>query len=434
MKSDTYISSGFELFSAPGVNFSVTDSSLVNFFPLGPLDVSNPVEYFVNSSISDPYLDLSSSYLYVKFHVTINDKDGERGLTEEDNVSIANNFLHSLFSSTDVYLQETLIDSNCNNNSNYRGYLHNLLNYSAQDKNTTLAEEGFYKDTQGKFDEFTQNEGAKSRKKLLYDNQKVVMIGKPSVAIFQSIRFLPAGTSLRIRFTLAKPEFLFFYPGSKRLTLHLDDCILYLRKITPSPNVRIAVEDELMRNKALFPVTETSIKTYTIAANSQTFSADNIIAGKIPRQIIFGLLRNEAYLGDTKLNPFNFQTFKLNKLNFFLNGKLFPPCPLDDDGGTYARAYRLLMESSGTLYKNNSDNAISRKDFCNGNALFFFNLTPDLYHSDSNNPIFETPQAGNARLELSFGEVLPHNVTLICYQTFDRIYSIDFDRNVFIDL
>ena len=92
------------------------------------------------------------------------------------------------------------------------------------------------------------------------------------------------------------------------------------------------------------------------------------------------------------------------------------------------------MESSGTLYKNNSDNGLTRNDFCNGSALYFFNLTHDLFQNDLNNPIFEAPQTANARIELSFNEPLNKNITLVCYQAFDRVYSIDSDRNVSIEL
>ena len=176
MTTDTYISSGFSVFQPPGLSFSVTDSSLTKYFPLAPLDVKNPIEFFVPSSVSDPFMDLNTSYLYTTFHVTLYDKKrgGARGLEEPDNVSIANNFLQSMFSSVDVYLQETLLDSSCNNNNAYRSYFHNLLNYSQQDKSTTLAEEGFYKDTQGKFDNVSgDNDGGKKRKALMINNNKV---------------------------------------------------------------------------------------------------------------------------------------------------------------------------------------------------------------------------------------------------------------------
>ena len=291
MSGGTYIAGGLSVFSPPGSSLSLSDSSLVAHYPISTLDVSNPIEFYINSSISDPFIDLNASYMYLKFHVTVNDKGMERGLVDDDNVGMCNNILQSIFGSVDFYLGETLLDSGTNNNNPYRGYFHNLLNFSQNDKLYTLPEEGFYKDTSKHFDTVAgDNKGGKSRKELLLNNNKVVLTGKPSIALFQSTRYLLPGVSARIRLTLSPTKFLFHCAEGISPLLHLDECKLYLRKITPSNNVRIAIEQQLALTKALYPVTESTIKSYNLILGSNNYSFDNILAGRLPRLLIMALV------------------------------------------------------------------------------------------------------------------------------------------------
>ena len=437
MKSPSFISGGFSFFSPPGVSLSLTDSVLVPHFPISSIeDSSNPVEFVISSTVADPFIDFSNSYLYVKFHATITDKDGERNIQDGDNISLVNNFFHSLTSGIDIFLQETLVDSQVNQNSAYRSYFQSLINYSEGDKEQTLTEEGFYKDTATHFDKMngTNNTGFYKRKQLLLHGKKVVCVGKPGVALFSSNRFMIPGVNLRLRFCLSKPEFFFLGEGRKPINLHLDEMVLYLRKVTPTPNIRIAIEDELLQSKALYPVTETSIKTYSIPQKTNNFSLDNLISGRMPREIIIGFVHTDAYLGKVHLNPFNFKHYDLSRIDFTVNGRVLPPCPLTDEDSSYSRTYRLFLESAGVLQESHSNIGVTRSDFCGGNFLLFFNLTPDLSQNDHNNPIFENIRTGNARLDLTFKSETTENVTLICYQTFDKVYSISYDRNVSIDI
>lgn len=115
--------------------------SEVNVFTLPPTDTSTDTSYYaeyksivnVKDSTSKiefriqpfptHYLDLSDSFLYVKFKIQ---KDDKTDLSASDDVSVANNFLHTIFSDCEVYSNNQLVSSS-NNCYPYKAYLETLL-------------------------------------------------------------------------------------------------------------------------------------------------------------------------------------------------------------------------------------------------------------------------------------------------------------------
>ena len=73
---------------------------------------------------------------------------------------------------------------------------------------------------------------------------------------------------------------------------------------------------------------------------------------------------------------------------------------------------------------------LTKNDFNAGNALFAFDLTPDLGSCGEN---FELVENGNLRLEVHFGQALPATVNAVIYAEFDNLLQIDKSRNVVFD-
>ena len=85
-----------------------------------------PIEFIIPPQ-TEHWTDLSQSYLYVKFKIV---KADGQPLDADSNVAPVNNFLHSMFSSVDLYLNNKLISSNSDTYP-YRAYIENLLSYNA---------------------------------------------------------------------------------------------------------------------------------------------------------------------------------------------------------------------------------------------------------------------------------------------------------------
>lgn len=83
----------------------------------------------VSGSSSDEYLDLARVFIHIKATIEKTPLPaGQEAASALQKLGPTNNWLHSMFSQVDVYLNQKCITppSNC---YNYRAYIENLLNY-----------------------------------------------------------------------------------------------------------------------------------------------------------------------------------------------------------------------------------------------------------------------------------------------------------------
>ena len=98
---------------------------------------------------------MCQSYLYVKFKITNTDCTN---LAADVSVAPTNNFIHSMFSSIDLYLNNKLVSSNMDTYP-YRAYIENLLSYNTDSKVTYLkASDLWVNDTVGSVNALTHND------------------------------------------------------------------------------------------------------------------------------------------------------------------------------------------------------------------------------------------------------------------------------------
>ena len=68
-----------------------------------------------------------------------------------------------------------------------------------------------------------------------------------------------------------------------------------------------------------------------------------VIIGQIPKRIILEFVKNKAYNGDRKLNPFNFQNIDFYYLSMYVDVLVVPSSPLQPvftgNNSAYVEAY-----------------------------------------------------------------------------------------------
>ena len=140
--------SELHVLSVPPTMTAMQESQWVEHFPIASLTNNAPIEFIIPPQ-TEHWTDLSQSYLYVKFKII---KADGHPLDADSNVDPVNNFLHSMFSSVDLYLNNKLISSNSDTYL-YRAYIENLLSYNADSKSTFLnASVLWVEDTAAQFD------------------------------------------------------------------------------------------------------------------------------------------------------------------------------------------------------------------------------------------------------------------------------------------
>ena len=90
----------------------------------------------------------------------------------------------------------------------------------------------------------------------------------------------------------------------------------------------------------------------------------------------------------------------------------------------------MLFSGTGKVFRDRDEgNALDRKNFSGGYALYAFDLTSDLGEDDH----FSLAKQGSVRLVLKFAQALADPVTAIAYAEFQNVIEIDRNRSVIYD-
>ena len=86
----------------------------------------------------------------------------------------------------------------------------------------------------------------------------------------------------------------------------------------------------------------TSCKIASLYNGQYSQSESNLFQGDAPSQLIIGFVSSEAFSGNYKKSPFNFQPFDCNFLALYVDGQSYPAKPLQPNftEENYVEAYR----------------------------------------------------------------------------------------------
>jgi hypothetical protein len=336
-----------------------------------------------------------------------------------------------MFSQVDVSLNQKCISppSNC---YNYRAYIENLLNYGSDAKNTHLQSSFWCKDTAGYMNVSANNAGYTARKSASSDNKTVDLYSNIHCDIFNQDKYLLNGVELTVKFIPAKGAFhLMSDRNDPDYTFEILAAELFVRKVKINPSIQLGHAHGLLQSSAKYPITRVDIKQMTLPSPIISKTIDNIYMGQLPKRCIIGLVKNSAFNGNYKNNPFNFEHFNLNFLSLYVDSTAIPSKPFtpDFEAGQYMREYISLFSGCGIHYSD-AGNDISHEEYAKGFFLTVFDLTSDL---SSNASHWQIQKNGSLRLELRFNQPLEESITIIIFSEFDNLIEIDKNRQISLD-
>lgn len=413
--------SELDIFATPPTQNSVEGGSTFCYRPISSLADSAPIEFIVPAA-GDEYLDLAHTTLHIV--AEIKNKDNKDEATE---LGPINNWLHSIFSQVDVFLNQKCVTPP-SNNYNYRSYIENLLNYTENAKNSHLTAGLWYKDQAGQMNSKT-NKGYVERKKITKVGA-IELYGHLHCDIFNTDKFMINGVEMCVKLIKAKNEFHLFGDASSG-HVEITDANLFVRKVKINPSILVAHARALSVSTAKYPITRVEVKTVTVGADIQSKSLDNLFLGQLPKRCIIGMVESSAFNGSFTSNPYNFEHFNYNYLSLYLDSTQIPSKPLTPDFAKkrYTRSYYTLFEGTG-IHFSDTGNSISLDEYPDGYCLAAFDLTPDLSCNASHWNIIRN---GTLRAEIRFEKALEKTITLIIFAEFDNVIEVDKNRNIIID-
>lgn len=271
------IKTELDIFAIPPTQNSVESGSIQCYRPVSALTDTAPIEFIIPAS-SEEYIDLSHITLHLFVRIV-----GQ----QNQNVAPVNNFLHSMFSQVDVFLNQRNVCPPTSHYS-YRSYIEKLLNYGNEAKDTHLQTDFWYSDDAGQMDRIVvgddneENSGYETRKNLTLNGRIIELYGHLHCDLFNQNKYLINGVELSIR--LVKEKAAFCLMSATPATFDITEANLFVRKIRINPSILVAHARILATCPARYPITRVEIKTVTIPAGIQSKTVDNLFIGQLPKR------------------------------------------------------------------------------------------------------------------------------------------------------
>jgi len=414
-----------DIFTPPCIQTSVLGGDWQNYLPIQSITKDGPITFLVPGQGSR-YLDLNKTLLYVRFKV----KDGQTGasLKADDNVSVVNNTLNSLFSDVRLEFNQACV-SNSNHMSHYRAYFETLFNFNDSAKSSHLTSSLFYQDAAGGFNALDSKANVK-RKEFVSLSQEVELCGRLHCDMLSINKYLL--NEIDVRITLARNPSSLVVMSAATFTPEIEilEASLYVRKLDINPGILLAHAKVLESNTAKYSYKRVEMINHTISSGVHQKTIENLFLNRIPSRIIFGLVKNSAFSGSVTENPYNFEDFDTNYVALSVNNRTVGSAPykLNYRENKYILPYIFGFYGCG-IHLSDDGYCVSRADFPKGYCLYCFDLSPDLSSSESH---WSIPTQGNCRLELGFSKPLQHVVNLVVYAEFADTLEIDRNRMIHI--
>ena len=436
------LKSELDLFSVPPTQTSIEQTAFKQYHPISSVSGHSPIEFHVPATDED-YLDLQQSYLYLKVRIqtglgaNLAAPDGDGDPADETFVFPINYFVNTQFKSVDVYLSNAQVSPN-DNMYPYRSYLETLLSYGSDVKNGPLQCGLFFPDVvEPDLHSKTVNaancvnSGARMRYLRSRYSTTLEMMGRIHSPLFNQQKLLLNKVDLRVKFNRHDPRFcLMAFQANQAYSVTIDQAILNVCHKTVSASVRESHEMGLLKANAKYPIRQSEMKFFTKAAGHADLSEPNLCSGVLPRRIVVGLVRSEAFNGSTHHNPLNFGSHDLESIQIRRNGVSLPfdELKLDFDNEHVINGYTSLFQGFGRQFRDRGLSLTLDDYISSGSSLYAFDLSQD--GEDHNlSPL----QEGTVSLQIKLRRSVNYSITIIVYMEKDGLVEIDRDRNVTIE-
>ena len=415
-----FLSNSLDIFGKPSIEASLLEGKTVEHNPLNAITVSGPIEFVIPSHSHNEYTYLPLTRLIGEVAI-YNATDTK--LAAGADVSFCNLFPSSLFKQVEVEINGIQVNDVSTATYGYKAFIETLLSYGRGAKDTHLKAAYWIDDSQTKEEEkaIANSDALKKRNSFIAESKSLFFSTPVHIDCFQSPRLLPPGCNIKVKFIRNEDNFSLI-AAQANYKIKLIDLKLSTRKVHVHDSIVTTHEKLFNTMSASYPLAMTQIKTFVLNKGVTNETISNVIRGKLPRQLIFGLLDNKSFNGTISSNPFVFKPFDLKYVALKKNGVSIPPAAYQPDftKDKYMREYRSFIDSIGIGHEDESVE-ISPTQWKTVKNLWAYDLSPMLcngYHLHS-------PESGYIDIDLAFNTELPDTVILLVYSVFNTTLFIN---------
>ena len=145
--------------------------------------------------------------------------------------------------------------------------------------------------------------------------------------------------------------------------ISIKEIYMNIRRVKLSAHQQISIEKSLNTSVANYPISRVEVKSFTLTKDISSRMISNIVGGKLPYRIIYGLIKHSSYNALYNESGYHFNHFNLKSTTVYINGTPYSHninvqyADDDTENSFHTRAYHSLF----TELNENLD--INYKDF-----------------------------------------------------------------------
>ena len=430
-----------DLFSVPPTQVGVEDSFFTEVMPQASVTSEGPWEFRL--AANQFMTDLSKNYIFFRLKILQGNGNNLQDLPDgrvHPFCGPINLLGKTLFEQLRLYLNGKMVYDTGDTYS-YISYLTTVLQYGKEAKNTQLQAAGYKKDDPDNIDEVANlpnNGGWKARGTIYSQSQLVELMAPLDFPLAQQERYLPSNIEVKVSLQRHKDPFILLTPeDNPTYKIKIMDIRWLVRQVQITPALEMTMHSAMQKHLAKYPVRRVQVRTLYIAPNTTRAPTNSLWTGQLPRRVIIGMVKENAYSGHYALSPFNFQNFDLRKAWIVANGETYPKRgrPIQarfDVENQYMQLFAQFYEGLG-LAGRDKGVALDLKDLKKGHCLIAIDLKADAGCEDNS---WEVARSGNLSVNIELGTPVANNtggVRVICMGEFDNLMTIDGNMNVYSD-
>lgn len=364
--------------------------------------------------------------MYVKVKIQ-DDKKATPAATST--VTYVNNILPSLFSSLEIYANETLINDSYM--YPYRAMVENYLNYNKDAGATLLEAEGYFQDSTPQTLFATTDSSFFKRNQFARSANGIELAGKIHADICSNPTLMLPGVNFKFRFTRSKDEFALIKLSNegedkdKKYTVHIEEASLYVRRYQMLASLSLRNHQILQRGALIkYPIRKVNMRTFLIPKGVTTFSNNTLLNGVLPERFVLFMVDNSHASGGFDSNPFNFNDFDLDTLEVSTSNQMskFPPIKMNYTAGSQEllKAYYLSMLGCTSNQSLDGFPVPLSQYKTQGNTLFVFDLR-DASGTQTSQPL----RSGSINIDFRFRKATDSAIDCFIYAEYSAMITVD---------
>ena len=280
------------------------------------------------------------------------------------------------------------------------------------------------------------NAGLNTRATKLARSAFVELISRPHLDAFQQERLIPRNIDLNMRLIQSPNVFMCksvapAHWGQQEHCKFVIQCAnLIIRTKELTNTAYKALMDLLLSQNMVHHLSRVQLKHLSMSANQTSINFDNNYTGVLPDLNVVGLVSDGDLTGGYQRNPFNYQTFGVNRIELKRNGTTRPTegYTPNFENGQYIIAY-LKFHQELECDTGDKSVCLTPSEWENGYTLYTLKISDGPIGQGTYGP-WSKSATGSALLEISFAAAVNENINVIIYyqmlgrREFDKFHAV----------